>query len=55
MVKIECEKCEAVFDMTHDMDSSYYQIRFCSFCGGEIDTTEFNPNDVEDNWDEEDV
>ena len=54
MVKIECEKCEAGFEMSHDMDSNYYQIRFSPFCGGEIDTTEFNPNDVQDDWDEED-
>lgn len=29
----ECDSCEAVFNIKHDMDDEYYQVQHCPFCG----------------------
>tara|TARA_B100000989_G_scaffold177497_1_gene133284 strand:+ start:873 stop:1028 length:156 start_codon:yes stop_codon:yes gene_type:complete len=34
---IYCDSCEAEFKINHDMDEEYYQVKFCPFCGSEID------------------
>jgi hypothetical protein len=37
MKVIACELCEAVFQIKHSMDESYYRIVYCSFCGEKLD------------------
>lgn len=32
----ECEHCEGVFRIGHDMDSEYFAIKYCPFCGEEL-------------------
>jgi rRNA maturation endonuclease Nob1 len=46
----ECELCEAVFRIGFDMDPKFYEIKFCPFCGEELDKDE-----RDDAWDIEDV
>lgn len=29
----ECNSCEAVFRISHDLDTEYYTINNCPFCG----------------------
>jgi len=33
----ECNNCDAVFKLRHDMDEAYYPIQYCPFCGCELD------------------
>ena len=33
----ECVNCEAVFRLGHDLDSDYYKIEYCPFCGDVLD------------------
>lgn len=46
---IQCEDCEASFQIKHDMEERYYTVSFCPFCGEDIDLMD----DMEDE-DEED-
>ena len=41
---IYCNNCEAEFTIKHNMDDEYYEIKYCPFCGEELD---------EDNVDED--
>lgn len=34
--RFECVECEAIFKISHDMDSSYYDINYCPFCGSDV-------------------
>ena len=29
---IECGNCDAVFKIKHDMDTDFYEVKFCPFC-----------------------
>ena len=31
-----CNSCDAVFNLTHSMDTDYYNLKFCPFCGEHI-------------------
>ena len=42
----ECVNCEAVFRIGHDLDTNYYQIQHCPFCGDSLD--EDQNYDIED-------
>ena len=44
MKLIVCESCEAEFRIKHSLDENYYEIKYCPFCGEELD---------EDNVDED--
>jgi hypothetical protein len=49
MKVIACELCEAVFQIKHSMDESYYRIVYCSFCGEKLDAE--LEDDIED-WED---
>lgn len=34
---IECVECDAVFKINHDMDSNYYLVEYCPFCGTQLE------------------
>ena len=34
---IFCSFCDAEFKINHNMDEEYYQVKFCPFCGEELD------------------
>jgi|ETNmetMinimDraft_3_1059899.scaffolds.fasta_scaffold582049_2 uncharacterized Zn finger protein len=36
-VKIYCPNCKSEAEIEHEMDTNYYLICHCSFCGEEID------------------
>ena len=36
----ECASCDAVFKIKHDLDSNYYTISNCAFCGESLDREE---------------
>lgn len=42
----ECTECEAEFAIKHKLDSSYYEVNYCPFCGAQIDE-EFFEDDRE--------
>ena len=41
---IYCDSCDAEFKINHNLDDEYYDIKYCPFCGEELD---------EDNVDED--
>lgn len=46
----ECNSCQAVFKVKHDMDKKYYKLANCPFCGESLENEEF---DIEDQSEEE--
>lgn len=44
----ECSNCDAVYRLGHDLDTDYYKVEFCPFCGDPIDAEE--NFDVEDDY-----
>jgi|TARA_R110000782_G_C14816711_1_gene413315 hypothetical protein len=34
---ILCEECEATYEIKHDLDSNYFIIEYCPFCGTQQD------------------
>jgi hypothetical protein len=40
--EIECTHCDALFFVDHDMDSKYYRVLHCPFCGEGIEQEEYN-------------
>jgi len=40
LLHYECNNCDAVFKIRHDMDEGYYPIQYCPFCGSELDGEE---------------
>lgn len=50
MTELECWSCDAVFTVDHDLDSEYYRVKHCPFCGSSIEDEE----DLEDPlWDDD--
>ena len=33
MKLIVCDSCEAVYKIKHDLDETYYVMKYCIFCG----------------------
>ena len=46
---LQCEDCEAYFEVKHDMDERYYNVSFCPFCASEI-TLEDDLEEEDDEW-----
>jgi len=45
---VECYACDAVFKIRHDLDTHYYQILHCPFCGADMEEEEsFDQDDEE--------
>ncbi len=42
--KFECEQCDAYGTISHELDSEYYAITVCPFCGAELSAA----NDTEE-------
>lgn len=36
-VKVFCAGCRSESEVEHDMDTNYYLINHCPFCGDEVD------------------
>jgi hypothetical protein len=46
---VECEKCDGVCDITHEQSHIFYEIKFCPFCGEELELEEeYHIEDFED-------
>lgn len=43
--KFECVECDAIFKVKHEMESQYYEVMFCPFCGAGIDNEEEDDED----------
>jgi hydrogenase maturation factor HypF (carbamoyltransferase family) len=48
---LQCEDCEASFEVKHDMDERYYNVSFCPFCASEITLEDELEDEVED-WED---
>ena len=48
---IQCEACEASYQIKHDMEERYYKVSFCPFCGEETDLMDDLEEDETDEWD----
>ena len=48
---LQCEECEASFEVKHDMDARYYNVSFCPFCASEITLEDELEDEVED-WED---
>ena len=46
---LQCEDCEASFEIKHDLDDNYYEISYCPFCASKI-TLEDDLEDEEEEW-----
>jgi predicted nucleic acid-binding Zn ribbon protein len=42
LLHYECNNCDAVFKIRHDIDEAYYPINYCPFCGCELDDEHFD-------------
>tara|TARA_B100000497_G_C7502840_1_gene306869 strand:- start:25 stop:207 length:183 start_codon:yes stop_codon:yes gene_type:complete len=43
---IECQDCEATYQIKHDMSGEHYEVSFCSFCGEKLEDF-YDPNQRE--------
>tara|TARA_B100000131_G_scaffold209680_1_gene201623 strand:+ start:425 stop:607 length:183 start_codon:yes stop_codon:yes gene_type:complete len=39
-IYVECEKCDGVSTVKHDQDHHFYQVKYCPFCGEELQREE---------------
>ena len=39
--KMVCEECEASYEIKHDMDTDYFVIEHCPFCGAHQESDEY--------------
>ena len=46
---LQCEDCEASFELKHDMDDNYYKVTYCPFCSSKLEL-EDDLEDEEDEW-----
>ena len=49
---IECESCDAVYRIKHDMSVSLYRVTYCTFCGSRVELEE---ELEQEDWDKEEV
>ena len=47
-LEIECNECNAVFTIKHNLNTARYEIGFCTFCGAEDIDMEGDYDDEED-------
>ena len=47
---VVCESCEAEFKIRHTMDDRLYNIKYCPFCGDDI---EEENEDILEEWEDE--
>ena len=47
---LQCEECEATFEIKHDLAERYYEVSFCPFCGEPIELHD-ELSDDDDDWD----
>jgi hypothetical protein len=45
-LRLECDSCEAVFNVKHDNDPVYYTLQHCPFCGEDV--SDDNQDEVQD-------
>ena len=50
--ELECFSCDAVFTVDHELDTDYYKVKHCPFCGTEIESDE-DDNDWFDYYEED--
>ena len=50
MKLVVCESCEAEFKIRHTMDDRLYNIKYCPFCGDDI---EEENEDILEDWEDE--
>tara|TARA_B100001250_G_scaffold122194_1_gene103731 strand:- start:228 stop:380 length:153 start_codon:yes stop_codon:yes gene_type:complete len=50
MKLVVCESCEAEFKIRHTMDDRLYNIKYCPFCGDDI---EEENEDILEEWEDE--
>lgn len=43
----ECVECDAVFKIKHDLETDYYQVCHCPFCGAGIDEDQIDDYEEE--------
>lgn len=48
---LQCEECEATFEIKHDLAERYYEVSFCPFCASEIEIEDELAEEDEDEWD----
>ena len=51
MKLIVCESCDAEYKISHQLNTTHYQIMYCPFCQGDIEDPELE-DEIE--WHEED-
>lgn len=44
---LECDSCQAVFNLKHDNNKEYYKLVCCPFCGEPMD--DYQQDEVHDN------
>ena len=49
---IECENCDAVYRIKHDMSESHYRVQYCTFCGSRLELEE---ELEQEDWDKEEI
>tara|TARA_Y100000593_G_C4250636_1_gene306984 strand:- start:829 stop:981 length:153 start_codon:yes stop_codon:yes gene_type:complete len=47
---VVCESCEAEFKIKHTMDDRLYSLKYCPFCGDDI---EEENKDILEEWEDE--
>ena len=47
---IVCDSCEAEYQIKHNLDSRYYEMQYCTFCGAKL----LEELEDEMEWDEDD-
>ena len=50
MKLVVCESCEAEFKIKHTMDDRLYSVKYCPFCGDDI---EEENEDILEEWEDE--
>lgn len=45
--KFECDTCDAFGAITHTMDSEFWQVTVCPFCGAELHNNKDSEDDDE--------
>ena len=46
---LQCEDCEASFEIKHDLDEHHYEITYCPFCATELELMD-DLEDEDDEW-----